>query len=658
MSRKKVVDSKSLKHSIIKLFGKNFLITTIAIAVVVCVIATTFIVQRSNNHINSAADAVVRATTGWFDEQIGQVEVITMSLGESDYVGANLGSAQDYLAKAISTNPSAYDYYFGLDSGECVFGGGWEPAPGEYDPRTRDWYKEAQSMDGVYISEAYVDADTGRIVITMAETIKSNGNPVGVFAADFFVDDLITMTTELSTDTSFAILIDKEGNILTHKNQAYIPSVDANGDMVAVNYADAGIPASLYAQPARTHATTNAIYVAETIADAGMTVVISTNIISYIDGLVLLYVLSAILIVIIYTITRKKINRVLETAFAPMEELALVTEDMKNGKLDYVADNAADDEIGSLAKAIEKSNTSIKGYIDDISDKLEKMADGDMTVEVTQEYVGDFAPLKDSINGIVLAMKSALSIISEASNSVYDSAHNVQSGASSLSDDVESVSAIVADIESKIDDIQSSFSQSMNIVNDASRLSNDAINNLDEGNQSLQNLVTAMDEIKEKSVAISEIIEIIEDIASQTNLLALNASIEAARAGEAGKGFAVVADSVRTLSEQTGSAAARTTALIGESEKAVKRGNELVESTTEKMEHIVTITNEVNNMIQSISACIDDENESVKNVKEAVYNMSSFTTNTQATSQECVALSTMLNEQADNMQNAVKKFII
>ena len=167
-----------------------------------------------------------------------------------------------------------------------------------------------------------------------------------------------------------------------------------------------------------------------------------------------------------------------------------------------------------------------------------------------------------------------------------------------------------------------------------------------------------MDEIREKSVAISEIIEIIEDIASQTNLLALNASIEAARAGEAGRGFAVVADSVRTLAEQTGSAAARTTALIGESEDAVKRGNELVESTTEKMEHIVTITNDVNNMIQSISVCIDDENESVKNVKEAVYNMSSFTTNTQATSQECVALSTILNEQADNMQNAVKKFII
>ena len=658
MVRKKVVDSKSLKRSIIKLFGNNFLITTVAIAVLVCAIATTFIIQRANNHINSAADAVVRAATGWFNEQIGQVEVITMSLGESDYVGANIDSAQDYLCNAISTNPAAFDYYFGLDSGECVFGGGWEPESGEYDPRERDWYKAAKAMDGVYISEAYVDAETGRIVITMAETIKSNGEPVGVFAADFFVDDLIEMTTELSTNSSFAILVDKDGNILTHREPAYVPSADENGDMIAVNYADAGIPASLYACQTRTRATTNAIYIAETIEEAGVTVVMSTNIMSFFDGLTLLYVLSAILIIIIYTTTKKKINRVLETSFAPMEELALVTEDMKNGKLDYVASSAKDDEIGSLAKAIEQSNTSIKGYIDDISDKLEKMAEGDMTVEVTQDYVGDFAPLKDSINGIVVAMKNALSIISDASDSVYDSAQNVQSGASSLSDDVENVSAIVADIEDKIDNIQSSFRQSMDIVNDASRLSNDAIRNLDEGNKSLQDLVTAMDEIKDKSASISEIIGIINDIASQTNLLALNASIEAARAGEAGKGFAVVADSVRSLAEQTGSAAARTTALIVESEEAVKRGNELVESTSDKMERIVTITNDVNNMIQSISVCIDEENESVKNVKEAVDNMGSFTTNTQATSQECVALSTILNEQADNMQNAVKKFTI
>lgn len=233
-----------------------------------------------------------------------------------------------------------------------------------------------------------------------------------------------------------------------------------------------------------------------------------------------------------------------------MEELSQVTEDMKNGKLGYESSYNYADEIGILCKAIEQSNSSIKDYIEDISDKLSNMAAGDLTVEVMADYVGDF----------------------------YASAQNVQSGANSLADDVENVTGIVGDIDKQIDVIRHSFSDGKNIVNEAGCLSGDAITYLEEGTNSLENLVDAMNEIMDKSNSISAIIDIINDIATQTNLLALNASIEAARAGEAGRGFAA--------------------------DIAVKKGNELVESTSEKINQIVEITNDVNNKIQGISACI------------------------------------------------------
>ncbi|MDO5155077.1 MAG: methyl-accepting chemotaxis protein [Eubacteriales bacterium] len=648
----------SIKLNMVNVFGKIFLLTTILIAVIIGAISTYLIITKSNGFMNSSATSVVQGASGWFNEQIGRVNIIAQSLAYEDYVGKRFNESEAFLADCIKENQAAYAYYYGLNDDKCVFSDGWE-VPADYKATERDWYPEAfANPDKAVVSAAYVDADTGRIVVTISKAIVKDGNPIGVFAADFFVDDLIDMTNAMSTNSAFAILIDKDGTLLTHKNHSLIPSADDNGEMVATNYKDIGIPEKLIHSDKREKALKDYIYVSEYIENADVTVVYATNIFSYFGGLIIFYVISIVLIGCIYFVMTKKVSKVLADSFEPLEKVSQVCENMKNGKLDYDKVYESSDEIGLLCSAIEESNASIKGYIEDISKKLELMAVGDLTVEVSNDYKGDFAPLKESINHIITSMKQAISIISNSAEAVYDSAHSVQGGANSLADDVEHVMHIMSVIESSIDEIQNNFGESINVVEAARNLSQDANTYLKEGRESLTNLVGAMNEITEKSSAISEIIDIINNIAAQTNMLALNASIEAARAGEAGKGFAVVADSVRELAEQTTAAAASTTSLIAESDNSVRKGNQLAIVTSEKIEQLVTITNTVNDKIQSISSFISEEEKAVRNVKEAVANMEEFTTNTQATSQECVAMSDVLNEQATQMQNAVKNFQI
>lgn len=654
MGRK--VDEKTIKAKIVKVFGKDFLITTLLIALIIGIVSTGIIVEKSNGLKSASADAVVQGTTGWFNEQIGRVCLIAQTLAYEDYIGKRYAESEAFLADIITENPAAYAYYYGLADDRCVFSDGWE-VPADYKATERDWYPDAFSNpDKAYVSSAYVDADTGKIVVTISKAIVQDQKVVGVFAADFFVDDLIAMTNGLSTNYSFAILVDRDGTVLTHKNDKYVPTADSNGEMLSTRYDQIKISDTLVAADKRQSAIGQYMYVSEYIENVGVTVIYATSLLNYFGGLIFFYVCSIVLILVIYQVVIKKTNRVVGNALLPLEELSQLSNHMKSGNLSYKAEYSSADEIGMLCAAIGESNSSIKSYIEDMSDKLERMSQGDLRVEVTSEYLGDFAPLKESINCIVESMKQAISVISNSSEAVFDSAQNVHGGANSLAKDVENVIEIVDGIEKQIDDVQNSFNKSWDIVNEAGTLSENAITYLNEGRTSLTDLVSAMNEIRDKSNSISEIINIINNIASQTNLLALNASIEAARAGEAGRGFAVVADSVRELADQTSSAAASTTALIAESEDAVKKGNDLAIATAEKMEQIVMVTNAVNGKIQGISECVEEENNTVMDVKKAVENMSIFTTNTQATSQECVALSEILDEQANNMQNAVKKF--
>jgi len=260
-----------------------------------------------------------------------------------------------------------------------------------------------------------------------------------------------------------------------------------------------------------------------------------------------------------------------------------------------------------------------------------------------------------SITGPVRRISDTLAT---GADQTASAAGQVSAASQSLAQGASEQAAALEETSSSLEEISSMTKKNADSAQQASALSAEAKTAADKGNQAMQKMSTAINDIQKSAGETAKIIKVIDEIAFQTNLLALNAAVEAARAGEAGKGFAVVAEEVRNLAMRSAEAAKNTSAMIEESVNNARNGVTITQEVAKNLEEITTAAAKVNALVNEINAASQEQTTGLDQVNKAVGEMDKVTQSNAATAEESAGASEELSSQAEQMRGIVGELIV
>ncbi|WP_121629262.1 methyl-accepting chemotaxis protein [Tropicibacter alexandrii] len=273
-----------------------------------------------------------------------------------------------------------------------------------------------------------------------------------------------------------------------------------------------------------------------------------------------------------------------------------------------------------------------------------------------QDLGDSYVKLCDDFNDLATTLEDLVGSLNGSVETVRGNARDLSDMSTEMSRRAEVQAATLEESAAALDELSESVQSSAQRAEEMDLRVLEGRRRAEQGGVVMGQALEAMGSIARSSEQITQIIDVIDDIAFQTNLLALNAGVEAARAGESGKGFAVVASEVRQLAQRAAESANEIKELVLNSTTQVEDGERLVQQTSEMLTEIVQSVTDVSEMVSQVATSSREQASGVKEINIGVAELDKVTQQNAAMVGETSAASLQLNQEAGRLAELLARF--